>query len=507
MRMSTERALRTSTGRAPRVASLWNAVFAAVFVAACSNKPQGPALTAGDFQVRLVLEPDPPVAGDNTLRVDLRDAQGKPVENARLSFLYDMPAMGAMPEMKGEGESKALGGGRYSVTYPLAMLGDWTLTLAMEAEGHQAATLRFKVSPPRKGYTVERTARSREIERTARSGEVDRSARSREVAQLLEISPERQQLIGVVYGSVERRPLSLSLRAPGRVEVDESQVSEVVLKYDAYVEKLFVSRTGQPVKPGEPLLSLYSPELYAAEQDLLVAKRSAEGRVPGSEQLLRAARERLRLWNLTDAQITSIENSGKAAARVTLRAPNQGVVLEKSVVEGTRAAAGSVLYRIGNLGRIWVVADLFESDAPLIASGQDATLSTPWGARLEGRVEFVYPTIDEKTRSLRARLSFENRSLSLKPGMFVDVRVTVPLGLRLAVPDSALLVSGEHRYAFVQRGEGKLQAVEVVPGALAGEYDEVLSGLHEGDKVATQATFLLSSEAQLRSALPRWASP
>jgi len=471
--------MRTSTERAAAL------VLAALF--GCANKPQAAALTAGDFQVRLALEPDPPVAGDNTLRVDLRDAQGKPVENARLAFLYDMPAMGAMPEMKGAGESRALGGGGYAVTYPLSMLGDWTLTLDIEAEGHPPAALRFKVSPPRKGYTVEQRASS-----------------ARENVQLLEVSPERQQLIGVVYGAVERRPLSLSLRAAGRVEVDESQVSDVVLKYDAYVEKLFVSRTGQPVKPGEPLLSLYSPELYAAEQDLLVAKRSAGGSVPGSGQLLRAARERLRLWNLSDAQIASVEKSGKAAARVTVRAPSKGVVLEKSVVEGTRAAAGSVLYRIGNLGRIWVVADLFESDAPVIAAGQAATLSTPWGGSLAGRVEFVYPTIDEKTRALRARLSFANQSLSLKPGMFVDVRIEVPLGSRLSVPDSALLVSGEHRYAFVQRGEGKLQAVEVVPGALTGDYDEVLSGLREGDKVATQATFLLSSEAQLRGALPRW---
>lgn len=466
------------------------AFFAAL--AGCANKPQTPALTAGDFQVRLSLDPDPPVAGDNTLRVDLRDAQSKPVENARLAFVYDMPAMGAMPEMKGGGESQALGKGRYAVKYPLAMLGDWTLTLDIEAEGHSPASLRFKVSPPRKGYTVEQ-----------------RSSGSRENVQLLEVSPQRQQLIGVVYGPVERRQLSLSLRAAGRVEVDESQVSDVVLKYDAYVEKLFVSRTGQQVLPGEPLLSLYSPELYAAEQDLLVAKRSAEGHVPGSDQLLRAARERLRLWNLSDAQIADVEKTGKAAARVTLRARNKGVVLEKSVVEGTRAAAGTVLYRVGNLGRIWVIADLFESDAPLISAGQAATLSVPWasGATLSGRVEFVYPTIDDKTRSLRARLSFANETLSLKPGMFVDVRIEVPLGSRLSVPDGALLVSGEHRYAFVQRGEGKLQAVEVVPGALAGEYDEVLSGLREGDKVATQATFLLSSEAQLRGALPRWSSP
>ena len=193
---------------------------------------------------------------------------------------------------------------------------------------------------------------------------------------------------------------------------------------------------------------------------------------------------------------------------MTLHSPVEGTVLEKNVVAGSRAMAGMVLYRIGSLGSVWVIADLFESDAPYVRAGQRAALTLPFagGASLKGTVQFVYPTVDEKTRSVRARLAFSNQRLSLKPGMFADVRIEVPLGTRLAVPDNALLASGEHRYAFVKRGEGVLQAVEVKVGAL-GDYDEVLDGLAEGDQVATQATFLLSSEAQLRSALPRWSSP
>ena len=466
-----------------------------LLAAACARTLQGDAYHAGDFEVRIALEPDPPVAADNTLHVEVRNAQGKPVEGARVGFTYDMPAMGAMPEMKGNGESSARGGGRYDVKYTLPMLGDWSLSLGIEADGHPPATLRLKVSPPHQGYTVQRSARP------ARPGEGQHP-------NTIEVSPERQQRIGVVYGTVERRPLALALRAAGRVDVDESQIADVVLKYDAYVEKLHVARTGEPVKPGQPLLALYSPDLYAAEQDLLIARRSADGHVPGSEQLLRAARDRLRLWNLSNAQIADVEKRGKAESHVILRARNGGVVLEKNVVEGTRAMAGMVLYRIGNLGRIWVLADLFESDAPHVAAGQAATMSVPWaGAPVSGRVEFVYPTVDEKTRALRARLSFANARLSLKPGMFVDVRIDVPLGTRLAVPDSALLASGERRYAFVERGEGRLEAVEVKVGPRAGDYDEVLGGLQEGDKVATQATFLLSSEAQLRDALPRWSTP
>jgi membrane fusion protein, copper/silver efflux system len=464
--------------------------------AACarSSGNAGDGLHAGDLLVQIAIDPDPPRAGENVMHVAVKDANGKPLDGARVELVYDMPAMGAMPEMKGSGETKALRDGKYDVSYTLSMLGDWYITVEIEAPAHPPAQLKVKVSPPRKGYSVE-----------SRAGA---TGATREGApRMLELSRERQQLIGVVFAKVERRPLSLSLRASGRVQVDETQVADVVLKYDAYVEKLFVDQTGQAVKAGQPLLVLYSPDLLASEQDYLVAIRS-QG-VPGSEQLVRAAEERLRLWGLSDAQIAELRKREKAEPRIAVHSPASGAVLEKNVVAGSRAMAGSVLYRIGNLGRIWVLADLFESDAPYVQPGQPATMIVPWasGASWKGMVQFVYPTVEEKTRAVRARLAFPNARLSLKPGMFVDVNVEVPLGERLAVPDNALLASGEHRYAFVKRGEGQLQATEVKIGAMAGDYDEVVGGLSEGEEVATQATFLLSSEAQLRSALPRWGRP
>lgn len=472
------------------IARLGLAAF--LIFAACTNKQDNEgALHVGDMLVRLSLDPDPPRAGENVLNVELRDAQGKPIDGAQPEFVYDMPAMGSMPEMKGGGDVKAMGGGKYQITYPLPMLGDWTLTLGIEAPGHSRAELRFKVSPPRKGYALESSGAM-----PMREG----------ASQRLELGPERQQLIGVVFAKVERRPLSLALRASGRIEVDETQVHDVVLKYDAYVEKLFVDQTGQRVRAGQQLLVLYSPDLLSSERDFLVAVKS--GGLAGSEQLVRAAEERLKLWGLSNAQIADLRKRGTAAPRVTIRSPADGTVLEKNVVAGTKAMAGNALYRVGNLGRIWVLADLFESDAPYVRPGLPATMTLPYasGATWKGTLQFVYPTVDEKTRSIRARLAFPNAALALKPGMFVDVKIEVPLGTRLAVPDNALLASGEHRYAFVKRGEGALQAKEVKVGAL-GDYDEVLEGLVEGEEVATQATFLLSSEAQLRGSLPRWSNP
>jgi len=186
-----------------------------------------------------------------------------------------------------------------------------------------------------------------------------------------------------------------------------------------------------------------------------------------------------------------------------------GVVLEKAVVEGAHAMPGKTLFRIGDLGRVWVQAAVYEHDAPFIAVGQHATVTLPSlpGQALEARVTFVAPRVDARTRTLDARLELVNPRLLLKPGMFADVAVEVPLGTRLAVPDSALLLSGGHRYAFVDRGQGKLAPVEVDIGAQTGDFDEVVSGLAKGDRVATGATFLLSSEAKLRDALPRWSRP
>src|SRR5882762_1214937 len=228
-------------------------VAAVVLFAACSkSKAPSDALHAGDLLVEVKLDPETPRAGDNMLRLTVKDAQGKPVDGARVGLVYDMPAMGAMPQMKGNGESKPLGDGTYDVSYSLSMLGDWYVTVAIEASGHPSAELRLKVSPPRKGYTVE--------SRGSTGGARESGPR------MLEITAERQQLIGVSFAKVDRRPLSLSLRASGRVEVDETQLADVVLKYDAFVEKLLVDHTGQPVKAGQPLLTLYSPELLASEQ-------------------------------------------------------------------------------------------------------------------------------------------------------------------------------------------------------------------------------------------------
>jgi Cu(I)/Ag(I) efflux system membrane fusion protein len=307
-----------------------------------------------------------------------------------------------------------------------------------------------------------------------------------------------------VFARAERRVLVAHLRAAGAVEVDERKLAEVTLKYEAYAQKLMVAETGRSVRQGEPLLVVYSADLLAAEEQLVNARRSG-----AAQEIVDASARRLTQWDLTKEQIATVEREGRADGRATIFSPAAGVVLDKTVVEGARLMAGTSLYRIGNLGRVWVQAAVDELDAAKVSVDQPAAVTLPsiGSEPLPAKVTFVAPVVDRKTRTLEARLELVNPKLLLKPGMLADVGIDAPLGERLCVPDSAILWSGEHRYAFVDRGEGRLQAVEVQTGAQAGGFTEVLNGLEAGDPVATQATFLLSSEAKLRDALPKWSAP
>lgn len=465
----------------------------------------------GDMTASVSIDPDPPGTGDNTLWITLRDASGSPVPGAKLDFEYDMPAMGpSMPEMKGGGKITDAGDGRYRVDYSLPMLGDWRVSVGISAPGHAPAELRMKVSPPHRGFTLETEETGTPESGGTPAMTAGTAGRPTTASgKLLNLGRTREQLIGVTFAPVERRPLTASLRAPGIVDVDERQLSDVTLKYEAYVERLLVGETGKSVKKGQPLVEIYSPDLLSAEQELVQARRAKQSDTPGGNELLRAARERLSQWDLTPAQIDAVEREGRADGRVIVHAPASGVVLDKPAVVGMHAMPGMMLYRIGNLGNVWVQADLYEFDAPFVALGQTASAFIPalgggTDAALVGKVTFVAPTLDEKTRTLRARLEFPNATLRLKPGMYADVRIEAPLGERLVVPERALLLSGEHRYAFVDRGNGRLQAVEVRTGVQSGEWMEVEAGLSTGERVAVDATFLLGSEATLRDALPKW---
>lgn len=328
---------------------------------------------------------------------------------------------------------------------------------------------------------------------------------------VLLVDDAARRRIGVKTAVVEEKPVELVIRAVGRTTFDESRLRDVTLKLKGFVERLYVNETGQSVRRGQPLLAIYSPELYSAQQEYLLAVRSQQsatqsGAPNRADYLVRAARERLRLWDISQAQIRQIEERGEPLERMPILSPVSGYVIEKDVVEGMAVQPGQRLYRVASLDAIWVEADVYEQDLPHVKVGQNARITFPYveGETLAGRISYVYPYLDPQTRTGKVRIQMPNPKLELRPEMYANVEIRVDRGVRLVVPESAVIRTGPRELVFLDLAEGRLQPKQVRLGVRGDSGYEVLSGLSAGDRVVTSANFLISSESRLRSAEDIW---
>jgi Cu(I)/Ag(I) efflux system membrane fusion protein len=325
----------------------------------------------------------------------------------------------------------------------------------------------------------------------------------------VQIDPQRQQLIGLRTAEVVRGPVGGSWRTVGKVAVDETNVHHVNIKVGGFVDTVFVDYVGKPVRSGEPLFSIYSPDLLSVQQEYLLALRTrtalAQGGVaPGAgEDLVESARERLKLWDIPESEVERLEKSGKPTKTLTIYSPMSGVVTKKDIVMGHRLNEGDMPYEITDLARVWVLADAYESDLSRIRLGMRAALSLQAypNRTFTGRVIFVDPILDPKTRTAKIRLEFANPKGELKPEMFGEVTLQSEPREGLRIPADAVIDSGTRKVVFVALGEGKFQPREVRVGAASGETLEVLSGLQAGEQVVTRANFLVDSESRLRASL------
>lgn len=312
---------------------------------------------------------------------------------------------------------------------------------------------------------------------------------------------------GITFGDVEQRMLERDTRAAGVVRVDETRLVQVAPKFPGYVERLFVDFTGRHVQRGEPLMEIFSPELLAAQQELLVARdlertlggSAAPGIASPGAELVGAARRRLSLWDVPDAQVGELLRTGTPRRTVTLYAPSSGVVMEKSVVRGQAVAAGQTLYTIADLSTVWIEAELREADMAGVRIGTRANIELAAfpGRILEGTVAHLAPVLDSTSRTAHARVRVANAAGVLKPGMYATVRLRTPSRPALTVPNAAVVRTGERAIVFVDMGGGELMTHEVRLGVTARDYTEVLSGLDAGMRVVTSAQFLLESESQI----------
>lgn len=529
--------MKISIGRAINRAAAVTAVALALTLAACADREEELTYTrAGNLTIGVDLDPDAPKEKGNTLDVLLKDPAGKPVEQADVSVTYLMPAMGAMPEMKGKAEVRERGDGLYRARFDLPMGGSWTLSIDVES-GERSARAEYSITVGRKGLTPLRasavTADAHEhgqdevayytcpmhpSVKSAKPGSCPicgmdlTPVTEREVSTgVITVDAQRRQTIGVRTAPVQRHPMTITVRAVGKVVYDETRLADVALKYQGWIGKLFVDSPGQLVKRGQPLFTLYSPELYSAQQEFLAAVRSQRAARSTSapdriDYLVDAARQRLRLWDLQPRQIDAIARTGKPLQYIPIVSPVSGYVVEKNLVEGSTVEPGMKLYRIADLDQIWIEAEVYESELPLIEEGDPVRITLPYlpGRESEGRVAFIYPYLDDTTRTGRVRIEVSNPGLSFKPDMYANVVLRKPLGERLAVPEESILYAGPRRFVFLDLGEGRLKPAAVEIGQKNGDLIEILNGVKEGDVIVTSGNFLIAAESRLKLAMEHW---
>jgi len=327
----------------------------------------------------------------------------------------------------------------------------------------------------------------------------------------VKVNPDKQQLIGVTFDTARVSDLSMKIRTVGRLAYDETKIVKVHTRISGWVERLHVDYTGKEVNKGDPLFSIYSPQLYSTQEEYLLALKgerllansSMTGVLDNAQSLSEATKRRLKLWDITDEQIKRLEKSGKAEENIEIVSPINGFVTEKNVFEGRYVSPGDILYTIADLENIWVLADIYEYELPHVRVGQEAkiTLSYFPGEEFTGEVTYVYPYLNDNTRTAQVRFEINNPDFKLKPDMFVNVQIKIDLGKRLTIPRDAILYSGERRIAYVKNGDTTFEPREIKTGVPTAQLVEVLEGIEEGEMVVTSANFLIDSESQLRAAV------
>ncbi len=325
------------------------------------------------------------------------------------------------------------------------------------------------------------------------------------------LDPSTEQLIGVRYTEARRTDMKRTLRTVGLVQMDEEKISRVHVKIAGWIEKVDLDYVGKLVKKGQPLFTLYSPDLVSTEQEYLIARKGQEylskapyaDAVSGANSLLNATRDRLKLWDVTDAQIHTLEETGKAERTMTLYSPINGFVMSRNAYEQSYVTPETDLYDIADLSTIWVYVDIYEYEAPFVHLGQPASMQLSYfpGKTYRGRVAYVYPTLDPKTRTIKVRLEFPNPNYALKPDMYADVQLNIDYGKQLVVPSEAVLNSGTRQVVFIAKPGGYFEPREIkVGGQFDGQY-AVLTGLKPGEKIVASGNFLIDSESRLGAAM------
>lgn len=354
------------------------------------------------------------------------------------------------------------------------------------------------------------TVRSAQVSQAASSAAPPQPNNSTPRLAPVQLTPQRMQSIGVTLGRVESKPVSDEIRVTGNVEVDERRLVYVQTRFPGWIRNVYVDANYQYVHKGQPLFTIYSPDLVTTEHEYLLAKQNAAalegssiaGVASGANSLLLAARARLEQWEVPAAEIQHLENTGQVVTDLTFNSPATGYVTERDALPNMYVQPGTKLYTVADLSTVWVQAQVFQTDLGKVRFGEPAlvTVDAYPGRTFAGRVDLVYPQVDENTRTARVRLVFFNPGLKLTPGMYVNVVLKVPLGRHMVVPSPAVFHAGMQALVFVNRGGGQLEPRPVETGLTVGDETIILKGVKRGDSIVTSSNFLIDSESQLQAA-------
>ena len=324
------------------------------------------------------------------------------------------------------------------------------------------------------------------------------------------VSQQKQQLIGVKTEPATIRDLTHTIRTVGQVEVDETRLTHMHTKLEGWVQELYVKFTGEHVQKDQKLFEMYSPELVSTQEEYLLAlkavKTLGDSEFPeiaqNAKSLLEVTRQRFSLWDITPDHIRDLEKTGKVLRTLPLHAPSSGYVMHMAVREGMHVMPSMELYALADLTTVWVLADVYEYEIPLVKLGQEATVTFSYfpGQTFTGKVTYVYPILETKTRTVKVRFELPNPKWALKPGMFANIDIQIPRGKRLVIPNTAVLDSGTEQLVFIDQGQGMFEPRKVTVGVRTRDAYEILEGIKAGELVVTRGNFLIDSESNLKAA-------
>ena len=463
------------------------------------NKPSvkniGENYFAGSFKVQVVINPEQPKVGNNHVQILLLNKDDKPVTNASIKAVAEMPAMGSMPTMYAPAEISNEQMGLYQGQFKLPMMGAWPLTLNIDAGAQGQAEISFDMSTSRKGLTFSSATPS-----TFAVAENTAKHSSKLPAKTFTIDKYRRQLIGVRTEEVTCIQMIKTLQASAIVTYDETKLTDINLKFDGWIEQLNADFVGKQVLKGQPLFSVYSPDLISLQDEYL---QSLQRHQAG---LKTATMRRLTLLDISSTQIRTIKKRGRAIDALPILSPMNGTIIKKHIVTGSAFKAGTKLLTLADLSSVWVEGEIYAKDLPSIKIGMGAHvfLDDKTAKPLSGTVSFIDPVLNNATKTARVRVQLDNPEGLLRPEQYVRLQLQLELGTRLVVPREAVVYSGKNRIVFLDLGEGRLQARKITTGESNDDFIEVINGLNHGDLIVSSGNFLIASESKMKSGTEQW---